>query len=34
MLSLRTGTHQSGLTPQGLPNNIMHPTRIMVLGFS
>jgi len=34
MMSLRTGTHQSVPTPQGLPNNIMHPTRIMGLGFS
>ena len=34
MISLRTGTHQSVPTPQGLPNNIMHPTRIMGLGFS
>jgi hypothetical protein len=29
MMSLRTGSHQSVPTPQGLPNNIMHPTRIM-----
>jgi hypothetical protein len=34
MMSLRTGTHQSVPTPQELPNNIMHPTRIMGLGFS
>ena len=34
MMSLRTGTHQSVPTPQGLPNNIMHPTRIMGLGFT
>ena len=34
MMSLSTGTHQSVPTPQGLPNNIMHPTRIMGLGFS
>jgi len=34
MMSLRTGSHQSVPTPQGLPNNIMHPTRIMGLAFS
>jgi hypothetical protein len=34
MMSLRTGTHQSAPTPQGMPNNIMHPTRSMGLGFS
>jgi hypothetical protein len=34
MMSLRTGTHQSAPTLQGLPNNIMHLTRIMGLGFS
>lgn len=34
MMSLRTGTHQSVPTPQGLTNNIMHPPRIMGLGFS
>jgi hypothetical protein len=27
MMNLTTGTHQSGPTPQGLPNNIMQPTR-------
>jgi len=34
MMSLRTGPHQSAPPPQGLPNSIMHPTRIMGLGFS
>jgi len=34
MMSLRTAPHQSAPPPQGLPNSIMHPTRIMGLGFS